>query len=1630
MKRRELTSLFFLYLLCTLAVAPPPSYSALEPPSSGATCSSSASTLLTNAGRVPRGGTSNAEIGKAFDLGSLDLFTCTGKGSSTSCALVPIPSGVSQLQSELLSPQPGSPLKYAASLLSYAVLNIVLALLVLLCTCLVIFCRYCTSCFCKPNECALLKCGLAHPTRGVAGCSLCGWGFVKVSKEGAPPAFGYGWKSRLANYVSIWFFAGFLFSLFFASHFYGNKGLSQGMLELFSNPDGLGSSFANLMRGFVAPTTELLISLSDSAMAPMLLGINATIHEAINFPVMLASLDCVNASVENLPNVDAILGFLVALQAPLITINLTVNDMNRAIQTLVQSKDYVVDNSTSLSLALSSLNSSVQSVSFTLSNADTQVIRMSNFYDEIANPTTGLLVQCKNDLVSLNTSYPPFQTFRTASGPPSVTDSTTDAPTLNGIIMGTLATNSADINTLVTKLTVLNAALGLLPDLNRSTATKLERLNMLMLNAQDNSTGVVAGLTGALNNLSTSLTTLPPSSTFSAPVFGILGASQEVDVAPLLASVQSIKFLLSTLPDFNLLLGQLDKVSTVKDILPCLVSVVSQLGGINSTLAVLPPGLDSINELVNSLNSTANDAIAASIDTRSQVLDTNKTINSLNISSYLVQLKDVNASIITQREALNVSSLLSQLSTIDNERTGRNFSTNIATLQSLRETLSTSSVDNETIAGLRSLQTFTDQLRANISILIADYSILSKGYCLSNASLTCTSSGDCPSSGSCSALGIFRCSGFAQATSCTQDSQCPSGSACLADRTRAIIAHSMIVIADSQPPTGAPGAISKLASAQASADGIDLSGASTSISSARSSINAVDVASYQLTLSKLSDSFSAFNIAETSKSLTDISSSIDKVDFKSFESQLTSVNTTLSDFKNGPQRSMLSDVIVFLKALRQVFQVELGNSLYGLTRKSLTDMATLGGPGAVFLQIAAVFDSLLASMARSGQTLMPLPSPYLVDMAISYSPLLDKLSSSGDFAASSQYGSLFYLAQLFTLTAIENPALPTVKYVFGDRSGSSYSKGALCLSTSCLSATADALNTQPLSLLPSAFPGQLGGLSSTLSKISISREGLFLAPWAFPLLVIALALVAVVVPALCCRTAPGWQKVPVSCMVGTIICQLPCILIAVGIAFPLTIFIADVCNTGANAGYNLVLSEGDGICNRLGALSANSTSQPGTCSFNSIPFLSNLTLDVPAAARGILSAQCSAPGTLNDPFFFTLSKAASSIETMPVEMVRGMLGATEYDSFVRPKPYRVILDAGMSTGRSLSAFVKSLATGPASCSSLGSLLQDVRGAVCCQLEAPLLWYVSSWYLAAWAMLLCGIPFGCWGRKRLPSEPWGPAYQQALDEAAIGEGSGGSGKKKGKKNKKGDKENKGDNKADLKKSNSKKKLDGKKVDDDDDDDGAKEEVELAEASVSIETPSSKQQGKSIAAKMAPKVKGKVLALTAISSLAKGSKVKNEKEEGKATALTKNDKDGVAKSNRLAAANRVVDSVDDKMEEDEDEEGSVNDDDNDDDNAIIDMDDADFGMASPPKSPNSKEANPGRFLKTMPATSSKSKMITVSIKRRASRLALRVPPPELPPVVTKEVKGTSAKIEYGGLRGSGKFHVGEDVDIDFK
>jgi hypothetical protein len=49
-------------------------------------------------------------------------------------------------------------------------------------------------------------------------------------------------------------------------------------------------------------------------------------------------------------------------------------------------------------------------------------------------------------------------------------------------------------------------------------------------------------------------------------------------------------------------------------------------------------------------------------------------------------------------------------------------------------------------------------------------------------------------------------------------------------------------------------------------------------------------------------------------------------------------------------------------------------------------------------------------------------------------------------------------------------------------------------------------------------------------------------------------------------------------------------------------------------------------------------------------------------------------------------------------------------------------------------------------------------------------YLSMWYLMGWLLLLCGVPAGLLGRKRLPSGPWGPAYLEVLKATkSSGEG---------------------------------------------------------------------------------------------------------------------------------------------------------------------------------------------------------------------------------------------------------------------
>ena len=94
----------------------------------------------------------------------------------------------------------------------------------------------------------------------------------------------------------------------------------------------------------------------------------------------------------------------------------------------------------------------------------------------------------------------------------------------------------------------------------------------------------------------------------------------------------------------------------------------------------------------------------------------------------------------------------------------------------------------------------------------------------------------------------------------------------------------------------------------------------------------------------------------------------------------------------------------------------------------------------------------------------------------------------------------------------------------------------------------------------------------------------------------ALALVFAFLALCCPRTpwpcrflqTPKWQKVPAGWLVGCAVCQLPCIFLLMAFAFPALLLMGDVCASGANVGYAVVLTAPD-LCTSaaLGGVGTN-----------------------------------------------------------------------------------------------------------------------------------------------------------------------------------------------------------------------------------------------------------------------------------------------------------------------------------------------------------------------------------------------------------------------------------------------------------
>lgn len=1288
------------------------------------------------------------------DLGSYAYFDCsTGSCKMDTSAF----NGISV--NSLMQPPPTSPLRYAQGIAFYAILNVILVVLVPLGAAIFILFRYCCCC-CRANRCTCLRCGTPWPTKRTLCCGF---------RELANGELGYTCMDRAFTYAYLLAFMLLTIGLLVSAELFGNQGLTKGMLKLVDAHDGLGKSVSALVHSVLPPVQELVVSLSDSALAPLLVGINATLAAAVDLSVVHDSLVCVNASLYGLPDIGTAIGFLDSLNASLTSVKAHVGAVEGGIRDLDTEKGWVQGNASALSDTLTGLGWSFGNVSTRLDTCLGYATSLAVFKGDLITAGTGLLPAAKTDLVALGANYPTDADLNAAAGPASLAD-TSGTQTMNRLIAGAggaggMEGSASEINGLVTRLAAIGASLAALPDL-AGTAGKLQAINDRIY-AVRVTQGTITALNASLASVQAGLAAVPRSSAVTPKVTAIVAAADAVSLAPLLVAVRGIQADIAGLPDFNVLLRELAKVRTVRAIIPCLIRVTDQVTTINATFARLPDSIRSITDIVGTINGTLEDAIGMVDTTDAQVRSANDTIHGTDTASYVSQIDSVNTTLVTQRASLNVSSLTSSLGDLDTKTTV-DFSTIVGSLASLDATLAGAAINATTIQLLRDLAVTVAWLRGNITAESALYTAYAQGYCTggSNDGTYCAGNGACTGGGTCTRIARKRCSsgaGAGQATDCTADSQCVAGQYCLVDSTRAARLKVMLAgAAGAKPDTAA--AVTSIDSATASAGGVDIGGSIVTITDAKAAIAAIDVTSYKSTLNSMTAGFSSFDTSATLSTLTSIRGTIDSVPFGSARNQLDSIRSTVDDLVTS-KRAMVGDAADAVGAMATLLYTDLHGYVRRMSRAQLSAAGSSRGVAGVLLALAGVADDVLAEAKAAAGKLASVPSINATDMLLSFLPYMDRAGSTGEYAHNDAHGPLYYLVALAAPGMVLSADDPAAYSALAQADGTAYPDGKYCLTSECLSVTIKGINTGPISGLRKLA----SGLPSL--PLPLSRENVLLIPWVFPLLALLFGLWGMT-SRLCCRSA-GWQKVPSSCMVGVILCQLPCIFLITGLLFPLGLVLTDVCASGTNIGYNYVLLAGDDAC---GMVSGTGTGAACTVSkavsMQGVSLNVTSTINLPAMYRGLVGV-CPAQSRAADPIFAAFADVADQLQDIPYAKAHDLLAGSGASALpggleLRPGVTDVVYAAANATGDTASAFVSSIGTSVLSCGRVNAVLADLKEGLCCNIVTPFFWYISAWYLVGWAMLLCGLPAGCLARKRLPSGLWGPAYALAVVDAAAGQ----------------------------------------------------------------------------------------------------------------------------------------------------------------------------------------------------------------------------------------------------------------------
>lgn len=1272
----------------------------------------------------PGGGDANLlmsfpRFGKSQNLADYDFLACSGT-DSLSCE-----SGVDEgLDIGAVSADERHVGNWFASIFVYFTLGIVLACLTVFCGCLTLCGKHCCNCggWCGKRHPTLAKAKNAQGKRKSMCCCCGNMGFVET-KTG----YGYSCMSKTMARGCILVFMLLVIILIALGQTRGNQGVTQAMKDALAAPEPM----VDIMTGVANAFSKYTGNLVGDTVVGVVTNVNKTITGALDIPLFINKVECFVDKVSVATDLDTVKVWITNATTTIDALVLVANRAPLEIDGLV----YQRDNITAGLNTLQSVVDNVVSIINTNAIPAVQATQTSlNTIDTFIGDATTKTTQSQTDLAAL-------------AAAPSTSDrndaTTSGSGSITRLVAGSMdgAGNAAERTTLTSRIQALYDNYNGMPDFS-VTATRLTQVDSdldTIIPTLDAFATDVAGITTAMG-------LLPTFNANNATIQAALQPVYNVNLQGMLTLLDDAQAAMDGRPSAAVLKGELQNVKAIRNATACVIDAADQAVSLNETIMDLGSQLDPIMSMRDDINSMVDGAIGQ-IETHEGTIDSLEAdIANVDVASRRAEIAALQTTVDDALSRVDLNPTLDQLKDFE---ANRNFDTATVNgdVANIKTTLNSNRVSAGTTSDLNTFETARVALVSSLATALADLAVYNQGYCSTTTGTLCSADGDCPGAETCLSIGVRRCK-LAPATACTSDGDCTGGGdSCLIDTTEFNSLAAAIGALNVPDMSAANSAISSSLSAlSVGAQITTLKTDMTNIVTEMGNVATTSAAMNAQIASISTEMGGDFDSAGAKTVFTDLKAQLAAVDTSSFTTAIDSADSSLSTIRD--LLDLVDLVLELLRGVRDLLFTDLPPLLRRLDAPRLQTIRTTQGAGEMVDEIVRVADEMVLK-ANASINLFAF-SADLQSEAEDAVKVLNVLTQPGF----RDHGALYFIAELndaidgnFQNRRVVRPGAGSEDAphrMFKDEYNNDYAADGICVTTECLEAEIDYMNTENLQTV-----------TDGMVPVPLSRENVFSLFYTFPILFILIAFLALI----CFCGAGKGAQCCAGCLAGLTWAQLPCLFVVGGLLIPFPLLLGDVCHGFENIGYNIVLDHGGAVCSTIGGVGdENSCLVLSDVGGDIVDLELDLKLkDLYAGLLGTDGCTTHNGAATMDKLWADVRGIVSPLTTFVVNETVVVSANNATNSTLRPAVLDVFYDAGGSFLTHTETLVNDMSD-VLSCEAVSDVFAAVKGAVCCDALGAAMWLIVPWYLMAWVFCCCGVPGGLLGRKRL-GEPWGPDYKQ-------------------------------------------------------------------------------------------------------------------------------------------------------------------------------------------------------------------------------------------------------------------------------